>query len=167
MRSRANLLNPQAWGSRDMAKKQNRRPTRGARKPRKYKRVGRKVEKPHNGGTWTEARKRSFIMSALRRAQWPVKYQAIKNAYIDDGINPKTGRRCKLHECEECGDCFPAKDMQADHINSVIPLTGFDSWDKVIERMFCEIEGYQALCKDCHKIKTKEENKIRRENKKK
>ncbi len=125
------------------------------------------VEKPHNGGLWSDARKHSFIMSALRRAAWPVKYAAIKEAYIDDGINPKTGRRCKLHRCDECNDCFPASEMQADHIEPVIPLEGFDSWDGVIGRMFCEVEGYQALCKACHKVKTQEENRIRRENKKK
>jgi 5-methylcytosine-specific restriction endonuclease McrA len=121
-----------------------------------------KVPKPHNGGTWTDARKRSFIMSALRRAQWPPKYAAIKEAYIDDGINPETGRRCKLHRCSECNDCFPAKDMQADHTIPVIPLDGFDSWDGVIERLFCEKEGYTAMCKACHKVKTQEENAERR-----
>lgn len=103
-------------------------------------------------------------MSSLRRAQWPPKYQAIKKAYVKDGKNPKTGRKCKLHKCEHCGNLFPQKDMQADHVNPVIPLTGFDSWDKVIERLFCEVDGYQAVCRECHKIKTKEENRIRKEN---
>jgi hypothetical protein len=49
---------------------------------------------PYNGGTWTKARMRSFVMSALRRAQWPVKFRAIKKAYVKDGINPATGRKC-------------------------------------------------------------------------
>ena len=75
-------------------------------------------------------------MSQLRGGRWPVKYQAIKNAYIDDGINPKTGRRCKLHRCEHCNDCFPAGEMQADHIHPIVPITGFDSWEKVIERLY-------------------------------
>ena len=128
--------------------------------------MGSKVEKPHNCGTWSKARFESFIKSQLRRAQWPPKYQAIKDAYFDDGINPATGRRCKLHRCAECGDCFPMSYMQADHIEPVIPIEGFDSWDKVIERLYCEKEGFQALCKDCHKAKTQEENKLRREYKK-
>lgn len=124
-----------------------------------------KKPKPYNGKTWTVARKRSFIMSALRRAQWPPKYQAIKRAYVEDGINAKTGRKCKLHKCESCGDLFPAKDMRADHINPIVPVTGFDSWDALIDRLFCEIDGFQAICVDCHKIKTKQENEQRKANK--
>lgn len=126
-----------------------------------------KAPKPHNGGQWTDARKRSFIMSALRRAQWPPKYQAIKAAFVRDGINPATGRQCKLHKCEECGELFPAKDMQADHTQPVVPVTGFDSWDGVIERLFCEKEGFTAMCRSCHKAKTQAENAERRESAKK
>ena len=54
-------------------------------------------------------------MSALRRAQWPVKYEAIRSAFVRDGVNPATGRKCKLHKCSVCGELFPAKDMRADH----------------------------------------------------
>ena len=50
-------------------------------------------------------------MSALRRAQWPVKYEAIRSAFVRDGVNPATGRKCKLHKCSDCGELFPAKDM--------------------------------------------------------
>ena len=125
-----------------------------------------KTPKPFNNGTWTVARKRSFIMSALRRAQWPIKYLCIRNAFVKDGINPATGRKCKLHKCEACGELFPAKDMRADHIDPIIPVTGFDSWDEVIDRLFCELDGFQAICVGCHKIKTDAENKERRENKK-
>lgn len=125
------------------------------------------VDKPYNSNTWTQARFNSFVMSALRRAQWPQKYKALKDAYIDDGINPKTGRKCKLHRCAICNDCFPAKDMQVDHREPVIPLEGFDSWDNVISRLYCESDKLDAVCRDCHKRKSKEENKIRRENKKK
>ena len=104
----------------------------------------------------------SFIMSALRKARWGQKYQAIRNAYFDDGINPKTGRSVKLHRCAICDDCFMANEMHADHLSPVVPLTGFDSWDGVIERMFCEADGFQALCIPCHKELTKEENEERR-----
>ena len=76
-----------------------------------------KKPKPHNSGQWTDARKRSFVMSALRGAKWPVKYEAIKNAYVKDGVNPATGRKCKLHKCAQCGNLFPQKDMAADHVN--------------------------------------------------
>jgi 5-methylcytosine-specific restriction endonuclease McrA len=128
---------------------------------------GRKsVPKPHAGGKWTDARKRSFIMSALRRAQWPVKFAVIATAYVKDGTNPATGKPCKLHKCPECGKLYPKGKMQADHINPVVPVTGFDSWDGVIARMYVEQENYRVLCKSCHAAKTLLENKQRRENKK-
>ena len=124
---------------------------------------------------WNQAKIRSFIISALRKAHWPVKYEAIRKAYVRDGINPATGRKCKLHRCQECGELFPAKDMQADHIEPVIPLDcswsqgenflGYD-WNQVVARLFCKLENYQALCKDCHKIKTSEERKLRNQYKK-
>jgi hypothetical protein len=55
--------------------------------------------------------------------------------------------------------------MRADHITPIVPVTGFDTWDNTIDRLFCEIEGLQALCVDCHAVKTKEENEERRKNK--
>ena len=94
----------------------------------KYKRIRLGVKKPYNSGQWTKARYRSFIMSALRRAQWPVKYEAIKSSFVVHGVNPATGRKCKLHKCSVCGELFPAKDMRADHINPIVPVTGFDNW---------------------------------------
>lgn len=51
-----------------------------------------------------------------------------------------------------------------DHIDPVIdPKTGFVSWDEVVKRMFCELEGLQVLCHDCHTHKTKDE-RTRRKN---
>lgn len=119
-------------------------------------------DKPYNSGQWTEARRRSFIMSALRRAAWPVKYECIRNAYECSQKNPKTGRMNKMYKCAECGELFPQKSMAADHINPVVPITGFDSWGAVIDRLYCEIDGLQALCKECHSVKTKQENKERK-----
>jgi len=127
-----------------------------------------KKPKPHNSGQWTDARKRSFVMSALRGAKWPVKYQTIKDAYVKDGINPATGRKCKLHKCAQCGNLFPQKDMAADHINPVVPIEGFTeetylgyNWNELIQRLYCEIDGFQALCKGCHKLKSADERALR------
>ena len=111
---------------------------------------------------------RSFIMSALRRAMWPVKYRAIRDSYVKDGTNPKTGRKCRLHRCTECGDLFPQNQMQADHIEPVVPLEGFENkvwleydWNELIQRLYCEADGLQAVCKSCHKTKSAEERKAR------
>ena len=130
------------------------------------------IPKPFNAGKWSTAKMRSFVMSALRRAQWPAKYASIASAFIANGTNPKTGKPCKLHRCPECNGIFPKGKMHADHIEPVIPLEnetktltawlGYD-WNVVMRRLWCEKEGFRAICKDCHKAKTKEENKQRRE----
>lgn len=44
-----------------------------------------------------------------------------------------------------------------DHIIPVVGADGFTTWDDYIERMFVDREGFQVLCKACHKIKTDEE----------
>jgi 5-methylcytosine-specific restriction endonuclease McrA len=71
-----------------------------------------------------------------------------------------------MHECTECHGLFVAKDVTVDHIVPVVPLGGHDSWDEVIERLFCELDGLQVLCQPCHKVKTAEENATRKQLKK-
>lgn len=120
------------------------------------------VPRPRNGGQWTEARFVSFVKSALRGARWPAKYECIKRAFVENGINPDTGKKCKLCRCEGCGKLFKQGDLKADHINPVIGPEGFQSWDLFISRLYCEADGFQALCVSCHADKTAEENGARR-----
>lgn len=119
--------------------------------------------KPHNNGTWTEARKRSFIISALRQAtmKWGPKWAAVDDSFVEKGKNPVTGKPCKLHRCALCGLLYKKGDMKADHIEPVVdPSVGFQDWNTYVERMFVEKEGYQAVCTTCHKLKTSEEREI-------
>ena len=121
------------------------------------------VEKPRADGQWTESRFNSFIKSALRKAsiKWPPKYQVKKEAEVGKKINKSTGRIAMHYCCAGCSDHFPNSYVSVDHILPVVdPTTGFVSWDDVIERMFCEIDGLQVLCKDCHDEKTKQEKEI-------
>jgi len=124
------------------------------------------VKKTRCNGQWTEARFRGFIMSALRSAstRWAPKQLCIKNARIKRGV----------YVCEHCEEETPAslpplpgnkrrrKGIAADHINPIVPTSGFTSWDDVVCRMFVELDGYQALCWDCHTLKTNRENSERR-----
>jgi len=64
--------------------------------------------------------------------------------------------------------------MQADHIETVIPLDGQwgdttrylgYNWNELIPRLFCESEGFQPLCKSCHSVLTKQQAEARREHK--
>ena len=127
-----------------------------------------KVEKPFNGGKWSAARKRSFIISQLRRSRWPPKYAAIARAYVGPGINPKTGNKCKLHKCEACGKLFPKGEMRGDHrVPIVSPNVGFVDWNTWIERWAVEEQAYDVICVTCHALKTKSERAIRTERKRK
>lgn len=120
-------------------------------------------DKTRNDGQWTEARFNSFVKSALRSAsqRWPPKYTVLNQACVGQKINPKSGRLAKHYKCNLCRNDFPQKEVEVNHLTSVVPLTGFDSWDGVINRMFCEKEGLEVLCKPCHKGITKLENERR------
>jgi len=125
----------------------------------------------HNNNQWTKSRFRSFVMSALRGARWPVKYSVVQTSFVSYGINPKTGRKCKLHKCNLCSKLVMQKEIKVDHIDPVIPVDHkwkekenfLDyNWNEVVSRLFCEKENLQAICNDCHKEKSQEERKERK-----
>lgn len=120
--------------------------------------------KTYNGGEWTDAKYFSFVKGGLRSAsqRWPPKYRVLSKACVGVSINPSTGRMAKRYRCGSCSDTFTSKDVEVNHIIPVIPVTGFDSWDGVISRLFCEEDGLEVLCKPCHKIITKHENEERK-----
>lgn len=121
--------------------------------------------KPRNNGQWTEARFKSFIISALRSAttRWGPKQQCIKDARVSRG----------LYKCEGCGTVGPPtlpppegktrriKNIVADHIDPIVdPHIGFTSYDSWIDRCFVEASGFQALCNKCHTEKSNKEKEI-------
>ena len=114
------------------------------------------TKKVRNSGTWTAARYKGFITSALRGAmrRWPPKWAALKAAFAGIKINKRTRRKAKHYTCSLCKQTFPSTLVQIDHKE---PIGKCDSWDVFIERLFCEVENLQAVCKSCHKIKTKKE----------
>ena len=112
-------------------------------------------EKLYCNGQWTKARFKSFITSALRRAssRWAPKFTSKKNA--------RTARN--TYTCSLCAKSVGNKDIKIDHIHPVVdPTKGFVSWDSFIERLFVELDGYQAICVACHKEKTAEERLVRK-----
>ncbi len=121
------------------------------------------VDRPYADGQWTKARFISFVKSALRGARWPCKYECIKKAYVKDGVNPKTGKKCKLHLCPQCGEMLPQSSMQADHVIDVVGPEGFVDWNTYIERLFVDSNGFTAICKDCHKRITNHAKEIRKQ----
>lgn len=117
----------------------------------------------------TEAQFNGWLTSMLRRGSraWKPKNEAKKLARLPYKIlNPKTGRMQFGSKCAECGGECLEMDVQMDHIEPVVdPHVGFISWDIKIERMYPEIDGYQALCPECHAKKTKRERDITTERK--
>lgn len=110
---------------------------------------------------WTKARIHSFIVSGLRAAsrRWPPKYETLAEAAVGIKTNVKTGRLAKHYKCAHCKGEFPGSEIDIDHTIPVVdPATGFTTWDSFINRLFCPKENFAALCKPCHKIKTKMEN---------
>ncbi len=81
-------------------------------------------------------------------------------------------RRCKISgkvgwwECELCKR--QTERIEIDHVKPVVSTTdGFVDWNTYIASKFVGAEFLQGICRDCHKAKSKEENKIRREVKRK
>lgn len=124
--------------------------------------------KIRNSGKWTEARFKSFIISGLRQTsrRWGPISEVQKEARVSRGI----------YKCAGCGKEVPAstkegrkrvKNIFVDHINPIVdPEIGFTTWDEYIERMFCEKEKLQLLCKSCHDEKSKQERAIATERRK-
>jgi len=119
----------------------------------------------YNDGEWTEARFRAFIISALRAymKRFPPKWKALKDAAIGKRVNKRSGRLAEHYLCAGCGEFFIARDVQVDHIEPVVdPATGFEDWWTYMNRLYCEADNLQVLCKPCHKVKTAEERKERK-----
>lgn len=116
---------------------------------------------------WTDGRVKSFITSTIRSGfrRWPPKFEVIKEAFVQKGLNPSTGRMASLYRCAKCQQEWSLKNIQVDHIEPVVdPVVGFVSWDEFIKRLFCPKENLQVLCKSCHSTKTKEEATQRKKN---
>lgn len=103
------------------------------------------------------------ILGALRNEhrKYSVKKEAMRLAIHPTEKGPRGGN---LYICNHCGLCFKGKEIQMDHIDPVIPLNkSYDEmdWNEIMSRLFCELENYQCLCRDCHLIKCAEENEER------
>ena len=122
-----------------------------------------------NNGKWTEARFRSFIRGGLRSIsmRWPPKNRVKQNARVERGVYLCAGYERGSHEVPvslppKPGNKRRINNSVVDHVEPVVdPKHGFVSWDELIKRLFCEADGFQILCHECHKNKTSDERKIR------
>lgn len=117
--------------------------------------------KLYAGETWTSARYFSFIRSGLR-AMWqkyPVKWQVLQEA---KRAYEGTDKRIKWeYQCNSCKQWFLGKNVSVDHIEPAGSLKTYDDLPRFVQRLLCERENLQVLCKDCHDQKSAEERKQR------
>lgn len=120
--------------------------------------VSPRVPRTHAGNTWTKARYFSFIRGVLRNAfsRYPVKHHAKKAAQ-----EKKKGEKRFSYRCASCRKLYPNSEVQVDHIEPAGSLKEYSDLPGFVERLFCEAENLQVLCKTCHQKKTNEERKKR------
>ena len=116
--------------------------------------------------SWTEGRLKAFVIAVLRSGtrRYPPKWETLKDAYVGIRLNEKTNREGKHYLCALCEGEFPAKEVEVDHIEPVVPKEGFTTWDDYISRLFCDKSNMQVVCKGCHKIKSYNEGQERKLN---
>jgi len=96
-----------------------------------------------------------LVISSLRSTsiRWGPRNEALKLARKERGI----------YCCEECKEEFKRKEIVIDHTDPVIdPSIGWVNWDTFINRLFCPVENFQALCRSCHSIKSDIEADLRK-----
>jgi hypothetical protein len=115
------------------------------------KKATKRQQKPRKRRVWD---KRSIAIAALRKASrfWPARTAVLKAASASFG----------QYRCEACKKPHDRKNVQVDHVEPVVPVSGWEGFDSYVERLFCETSGLAVLCKTCHKKKTGLENIERR-----
>lgn len=104
---------------------------------------------------------KTWLTSGLRRMsyRYPPRNEALKLSRVERG----------LYKCAMCENLFKNGEFIIDHIEPVVPYTGFPihpvtggpDWTIFIERLFCPVENFQVLCKPCSDTKTAIEDSMR------
>lgn len=117
------------------------------------------TERRYSDGNWTKGRYDSFVTSCLRGGfrRWAPKYNALNKAKVGIKTNKLTKRKAMHYKCAVCNKVFPRTGVQVDHI---IPIGKVETWDGFIERLFCDSDNLQVLCKSDHKAKTQAERGV-------
>jgi 5-methylcytosine-specific restriction endonuclease McrA len=99
------------------------------------------------------------IRSALRqKSRWWKPMAECKKLSRRKYVGTNKRRKWEF-KCAKCKEHFPDKEVQVDHIIPAGTLKHYKDLAGFVERLFCEIEGFQVLCTTCHNIKTQNERK--------
>lgn len=106
----------------------------------------------------------SKIAGALRKVFARSEFaKKIRQRAISDSVGPRGG---VLIKCEKCGRDFSPKDIELHHDPEVVEIGKhyYDyTFDELISRLWSSYDGIVAICKDCHKAITKEQQQERNE----
>lgn len=121
-----------------------------------------RVVKNRNGGTMSESAFWAFIRSGLRqKSRW---WKPISQCKLN-ARRPYKGplKRQKFeYQCNSCKKWFPEKQINVDHIIPAGELNCANDLPGFVERLFCEVDKLQCLCKPCHDKKTLEEKQSKK-----
>lgn len=103
---------------------------------------------------------KTFLIPKLRSASlyWDRRQQVFERIRVGRG----------QYACEMCGEIVKREEIDIDHISPVIPLDGSMDWESaehigtLVLAMFCEADGLQGICKICHRVKTMQEDEMRK-----
>jgi 5-methylcytosine-specific restriction endonuclease McrA len=98
---------------------------------------------------------KNYVVSQLRKASYrtPMYGEAKRAARVAYG----------RYRCAACQGTFGPTEVQVDHRDPVIdPITGWQSYDQFVVRLFCPAANLSVLCRPCHQLKSNGENATRR-----
>lgn len=105
-----------------------------------------------NNGTMTESMFWSFIRSALRNRTrfWKPKLETLKEARRPYK-GPNTRQKWEF-QCSHCKNWFMQKNVEVNHIEDAGSLRCAEDLPGFVERLFCEKQGLECICKNCHQL---------------
>lgn len=113
-----------------------------------------RVPRTRAGLTMTEAQFWGFIRSNLRlmSRKWAPRKHVLLACRRP---NQSDNKRLKFeHQCSECLQWFPQKNVEVDHVIPTGSLLSFEDLPGFVERLLCEADGFVVLCEQCHRTKT-------------
>ena len=95
-----------------------------------------------------------MIRSLLRKQS--MKWKPVRDC-LEVAKRPSESDNPRLkweYQCAHCGDWFPRKKVEVDHIHGTSGLLSLVDLPTFIEKLFCEVDGLRVLCEKCHDNKT-------------
>jgi len=113
-----------------------------------------RVPRTRADNTMTEAGFWSFVRSNLRlmSRKWAPRRHVLAACRRP---SQSENKRLKFeHQCSQCLQWFPQKQVEVDHVIPVGRLLTYSDLPGFVERLLCEADGFVVLCEQCHDIKT-------------